>query len=153
MYLEKELKQSGDEFSGHGEVAERLGLLFYFATPYHSWERGLNERTNGLIRQYFPKGSHFATLTENDVGKVQDLLNTRPRKKLNYQSPLKAFFNHTTQHTHTVALRTCMCDTLLIGNQKIRLYGIDAPKIKQPCYHQGKMLLVVWKLKGSFSHS
>jgi IS30 family transposase len=96
---------NGKEFAGHREVAEKLGASFYFATPYHSWERGLNERTNGLIRQYFPKGSEFATLTEAEVSKVQDLLNTRPRKNLRYQSPMEAFFHHITHYTHSVALR------------------------------------------------
>jgi IS30 family transposase len=97
---------NGKEFARHREITENLGARCYFATPYHSWERGLNERTNGLIRQYFPKGSRFATITEAEVSKVQDLLNTRPRKTLRYQSPLEAFFHHTTPYTHSVALQT-----------------------------------------------
>jgi IS30 family transposase len=97
---------NGKEFAGHREVAETLGSNFFFATPYHSWERGLNERTNGLIRQYFPKGSNFATLAEDQVARVQDLLNTRPRKNLRYHSPIEAFFYHTYPHHHSVALHS-----------------------------------------------
>ena len=58
---------SGKEFSGHAEISEKLGSAFYFCTTYHSWERGLNENTNGLVRQYFPKGTDFAKLTKADV--------------------------------------------------------------------------------------
>jgi IS30 family transposase len=97
---------NGKEFSGHQKVTESLHAGFYFATPYHSWERGLNERTNGLIRQYFPKGSRFATLTKENVSNVQDLLNTRPRKTLHYRSPLETFFHLTTNTPQHIALRT-----------------------------------------------
>ena len=82
---------NGKEFAGHAEISERLGSGFYFCTPYHSWERGLNENTNGLVRQYFPKGTDFAKLTEADVQRVEDLLNNRPRKALNYHSPNEVF--------------------------------------------------------------
>lgn len=82
---------NGKEFAGHVEISEQLGSGFYFCTPYHSWERGLNENTNGLVRQYFPKGTDFATLTETDVQRVEDLLNNRPRKALNYHSPNEVF--------------------------------------------------------------
>ena len=82
---------NGKEFAGHAEISERLGSSFYFCTPYHSWERGLNENTNGLVRQYFPKGTDFAKLTESDVQRVEDLLNNRPRKALNYHSPNEVF--------------------------------------------------------------
>jgi IS30 family transposase len=68
-----------------------LGSGFYFCTPYHSWERGLNENTNGLVRQYFPKGTDFAKLTAIDVQRVEDLLNNRPRKALNYHSTNEVF--------------------------------------------------------------
>jgi transposase, IS30 family len=64
-----------------------LDAKAYFAHPYHSWERGLNENTNGLIRQYFPKGTSFDKLSIEDVKRVEDLLNTRPRKCLAYQTP------------------------------------------------------------------
>ena len=68
-------------------ISARLNIDFFFAKPYHSWERGANENTNGLIRQYFPKGSSFENISNNYVQRVQDILNNRPRKKLNYLSP------------------------------------------------------------------
>lgn len=74
---------NGKEFALHQEIAKELNGDFYFAKPYHSWERGANENTNGLIRQYFPQGSSF----ENVNHDVQDKLNNRPRKKLGYFSP------------------------------------------------------------------
>jgi IS30 family transposase len=83
---------NGKEFAGHQRVARRLAAGFYFAKPYHAWERGLNENTNGLVRQYFPKGSSFACLTQAAVAKVQNKLNSRPRKVLGYKSPNEVFF-------------------------------------------------------------
>lgn len=83
---------NGKEFAGHRTVAKSLSAGFYFATPYHAWERGLNENTNGLVRQYFPKGTSFATVTQRDVRRVQNLLNSRPRKTLAYKSPNEVFF-------------------------------------------------------------
>jgi len=82
---------NGKEFAAHRKISQKLGGDFYFATPYHSWERGLNENTNGLVRQYFPKGMDFATLTPAKVQYVEDLLNDRPRKTLGYRSPNEVF--------------------------------------------------------------
>jgi IS30 family transposase len=82
---------NGREFAGHQKIARNLEASFFFATPYHSWERGLNENTNGLVRQYFPKGMDFATITNADVRRVEDLLNNRPRKTLGYRSPNEVF--------------------------------------------------------------
>jgi IS30 family transposase len=82
---------NGKEFASHGDISENLDAGFYFCHPYHSWERGLNENTNGLVRQYFPKGTDFAKLTAKDVQRVEDLLNNRPRKTLNYHSPNEVF--------------------------------------------------------------
>jgi IS30 family transposase len=82
---------NGKEFASHGKISEKLAAGFYFCRPYHSWERGLNENTNGLVRQYFPKGTDFAKLTPADVQRVEDLLNNRPRKTLNYHSPNEVF--------------------------------------------------------------
>ena len=84
------------EFSGHTEISENLGSAFYFCTPYHSWERGLNEYTNGLVWQYFPKGTGFAKLTAANLQRVEDLLKNRPRKALDYHSPNEAFAKITT---------------------------------------------------------
>jgi len=89
--------------AGHQKIAKKLKADFYFATPYHSWERGLNENTNGLVRQYFPKGTDFATITKKQVQKVEDLLNNRPRKTLNYLTPNETFAL-ATNHTHNYAL-------------------------------------------------
>lgn len=82
---------NGKEFAGHQELTQRLDAQVYFAKPYHSWERGLNEHTNGLVRQYFPKGTEFASLNQDDVQKVESLLNERPRKVLDFQTPMEVF--------------------------------------------------------------
>lgn len=68
-------------------IEETTGLQVYYATPYHSWERGTNENTNGLLRYFFPKQSSFAALTQKDIDQAVCLLNTRPRKRLGYRSP------------------------------------------------------------------
>jgi IS30 family transposase len=78
---------NGKEFSGHEAIAAALGVSVYFARAYHSWERGLNENTNGLIRQYFPKKMPLRDLSIEWVKQVQDLLNHRPRKTLGYLTP------------------------------------------------------------------
>ncbi|MGB9163788.1 MAG: IS30 family transposase [Rhodomicrobium sp.] len=83
---------NGKEFAGHAQIAAKLAAQIYFAKPYHSWERGLNEHTNGLVRQYFPKGSDFSTLATADVQRVEDKLNSRPRKVLGYKTPSEVFF-------------------------------------------------------------
>ena len=84
---------NGKEFAGHQNLAEMLGVDCYFAKPYHSWERGLNEHTNGLVRQYFPKQTRFDTLTSEMVQDVEDALNFRPRKILGYKTPHEVFFS------------------------------------------------------------
>ncbi len=86
---------NGKEFARHEEIAKELSAGFYFAHPYCSWERGLNENTNGLVRQYLPKKTDFTTITQSDVDKIQHLLNTRPRKTLGYQTPSEVFSNAT----------------------------------------------------------
>ena len=72
-------------------LAALLEADAYFADPYHSWERGLNENTNDLIRQYFPKRSCFAELTDEEVALVQNKPNSRPRKCLDYATPNDIF--------------------------------------------------------------
>jgi len=84
---------NGKEFSGHQELSQILSADFYFATPYHSWERGLNEHTNGLLRQFFPKGTNFYILQPEEVEKAVELLNHRPRKSLDYRTPHEVFYN------------------------------------------------------------
>lgn len=78
---------NGKEFTDHQIISKELEVDFYFARPYHSWERGANENTNGLIRQYFLKGSSFENITEQDIKRVENILNNRPRKKLNFLTP------------------------------------------------------------------
>jgi IS30 family transposase len=84
---------NGKEFTLHQQIASDLGAHVYFAHPYCSWERGLNENTNGLIRQYFPKNYDFCLITEQDILFVENRLNNRPRKSLNFQTPNEIFFN------------------------------------------------------------
>lgn len=94
-YLDKALTitaDNGKEFAGHETIKAHLNADVYFAHPYHSWERGLNENTNGLIRQYFTKGSSFEDITDADVEAVMHKLNHRPRKTLNYKTPHAVFF-------------------------------------------------------------
>jgi IS30 family transposase len=94
-YLDKVLTitaDNGKEFAGHESIAQQLNAAVYFAHPYSSWERGLNENTNGLIRQYFTKGSSFQHITEGQVEDVMQKLNHRPRKTLNYKTPHAVFF-------------------------------------------------------------
>jgi IS30 family transposase len=83
---------NGREFAHHQKIAARLEADFYFAHPYASWERGLNENTNGLVRQYFPKGSDFTIITDEAVGKVMQRLNHRPRKTLGFSTPYQVFY-------------------------------------------------------------
>lgn len=84
---------NGKEFALHQQMATELDASVYFAHPYRSWERGLNENTNGLIRQYFPKNYDFRLITDQDILFVENRLNNRPRKSLNFQTPNEIFFN------------------------------------------------------------
>jgi IS30 family transposase len=84
---------NGREFAEHEEIAKRLKADFYFAHPYASWERGTNENTNGLIRQYFPKNRDFTTITQQEIDTAMERLNNRPRKRLGYKTPNQVFFN------------------------------------------------------------
>jgi IS30 family transposase len=86
---------NGREMNEYESLEKRTGMTVYFAHPYHSWERGTNENTNGLLRQYFPKGSDFSGLTQADVDRAVRMLNTRPRKRLDAATPeqrLKRFW-------------------------------------------------------------
>lgn len=88
---------NGKEFAYHKEVSEALDTNFYFAHPYSSWERGLNEHTNGLIRQYLPKKTDFTQVSKEEITTIQDKLNHRPRKVLNYRTPYEVFFKEFTK--------------------------------------------------------
>jgi len=78
---------NGKEFAEHQRLTDSLGTEVYFAQPYASWQRGLNENTNGLLRQFFPKGTDFARISHHQVARAQQLLNERPRKTLGYRTP------------------------------------------------------------------
>lgn len=82
---------NGKEFASHKQISKSLNTDVYFAHPYHAWERGLNENTNGLIRQYFPKGSDLTRLTKQQIQEVQNRLNHRPRKCLGFRTPEQVF--------------------------------------------------------------
>lgn len=80
---------NGKEFSRHDCLSEQLKAKVYFARPYHSWERGLNENTNGLVRQYCPKRIPFDSMSKNDLQRIENKLNSRPRKCLGYKTPVE----------------------------------------------------------------
>ena len=82
---------NGSENFQYQTVEKELNISCYFAHPYHSWERGTNENTNGLIRWYFPKGTDFATISNETIQAVEVALNNRPRKRLGWMTPLEAF--------------------------------------------------------------
>jgi len=82
---------NGKEFANHMNIAEQLDIDFYFAKPYHSWQRGANENLNGLVRQYFPKNYDFTSITNDQIENVQNILNNRPRKRLGFKTPNEFF--------------------------------------------------------------
>jgi len=82
---------NGSENQEWRETEESTRARVYFAHPYHSWERGTNENTNGLVRWYFPKGTDFRNVSEEEIARVEYALNTRPRKRLGYRTPLEVF--------------------------------------------------------------
>ena len=93
--LPKKVKQTltldnGPENADYKTIEQNTGLKCYYANPYHSWERGTNENTNGLIRDYLPKKTDFTTIPDEEIVFVEHELNTRPRKRLNYFTPLEA---------------------------------------------------------------
>ena len=85
------MPDNGTEFHNYAKVEEATGALFYFATPHHSWERGTNENTNGLIRQYLPKKTSQAHVTQTDCDAIAAKLNSRPRKRLGYRTPEECY--------------------------------------------------------------
>ncbi|VAW77164.1 Mobile element protein [hydrothermal vent metagenome] len=84
---------NGTEFHQYKKIEEATGTQFYFANPYHSWERGTNENTNGLIRQYLPKGTSMATLSQQQCNVIANKLNSRPRKRLGFLTPEECFYD------------------------------------------------------------
>lgn len=96
---------NGTEFAYHQLIAKDVGAQVYFATPYHSWERGLNENTNGLIRQFIPKKQNLKELDEKVIEAVQENLNNRPRKSLGFLTPIE-FYQAADKKTKSVAFET-----------------------------------------------
>ena len=82
---------NGTEFHDYAALERATDTRFYFATPHHAWERGTNENTNGLIRQYLPKGCSMARLTQHDCNAIARTLNQRPRKRLGYRTPEECY--------------------------------------------------------------
>jgi len=87
---------NGKEMAEHKQIAEELGIKVYFAHPYSSWERGVNENTNELIRQYFPKSRELADVGKEELEQAMERLNHRPKKTLGFRTPYEVFFS-----THT----------------------------------------------------
>ena len=101
---------NGDEFNQHGEIAKQLHCGTYFAKPYHSWEHGLNENHNGLLRQFFPKKMRLYMVTEKETKIATDLMNNRPRKCLGFKTPFEVFAGMIGKDRffkHSVALVSC----------------------------------------------
>jgi len=91
FFLKTITSDNGKEFTLHKDIAAGLEIDYFFARPYHSWERGANENFNGLLRQYFPKGYDFNLITEERLKYVEDKLNNRPRKRFGFLSPNQVF--------------------------------------------------------------
>lgn len=89
---------NGKEFARHQGIAQALNIDFYFAHPYHSWERGANENLNGLVRQYFPKHMDFSSIDQTQIERVIDNLNNRPRKRFGFLSPNEMIKHKLDQH-------------------------------------------------------
>jgi IS30 family transposase len=94
---------NGKEFSDHSEISKALSVNCYFAKPYHSWERGLNEHTNGLVRQYLPKSTDFTQVSDQTVQGIAERLNHRPRKSLHYKTPMEVMLMKLNQVTAALA--------------------------------------------------
>lgn len=82
---------NGTYFSQYEFIERDTSMDVYFAFPYHSWERGTNENTNGLLRQFYPKKSPFKNITQINLDKYVNLINNRPRKRLHYRTPCEVF--------------------------------------------------------------
>lgn len=83
------------EFALHGEVTESLKAPFFFPLPHHPWDRGTNENTNGLVREYLPKGCDMGAFMDSEMNWIQNELNTRPRRCLGFRTPHEVFFSET----------------------------------------------------------
>jgi IS30 family transposase len=95
QYLKTLTRDNGPENKAYEKVEKTLGLSVYFAHPYHSWERGSNENCNGLLRRFFPKGTDWSIITDEEVAKAEYLINSRPRKRLGGLTPYEFFYQET----------------------------------------------------------
>lgn len=96
----------GKEMARRQELAQRLRLRVYFADPHSPWQRPTNENTNGLLRQYRPKGTDLSGLSRRDLTQIASALNTRPRKGLGFATPLEAMARKINHLSNAVALQT-----------------------------------------------
>lgn len=94
-YLKTLTMDRGSENLGYEEIESKLGLDCYYAHAYHAWERGCNENLNGLIRRFLPKKTDFRTVSNDEINKIEYLLNTRPRKRLGWKTPYEVFYKKT----------------------------------------------------------
>ena len=94
-YLNTLTRDNGSENKDYENVEKELNIKVYYAHPYHSWERGSNENCNGLLRRFFPKGTDWSKITDDEIAKAEYLINTRPRKRLRGQTPAEVFFKET----------------------------------------------------------
>lgn len=81
----------GSEFAAASELQDALGAPVYFCLPRHPWQRGINENTNGLLREYFPKGTDLSAVSDEEVRKAYDDLNRRPRKRYGWRCPWEVY--------------------------------------------------------------
>lgn len=99
----------GKEMAHHRALAQSTGLTIYFANPHSPWQRGIMENTNGLLRQYLPKGTNLARYSQRQLDRIAWSLNTRPRKTLGFRTPAEVFFEH------------CVNERLVFGNKYVAL--------------------------------
>ena len=99
---------NGSEFTKHEEITAAIGMKFYFANPYHSWERGTNENGNGLIRRFFPKKTNFNDIPEEEIEKVEEWINNRPMKCLDYKTPQEVFNEELEKITTLKYIKLCL---------------------------------------------
>lgn len=97
-YVRTVTADNGKEFGDWRRVKEELGVLFYFARPYHSWERWSNENVNRCIRKWLPKWTAFEWIEDREIAKVEKMINNKPRKLLKYRTPYEVFYNTSTPY-------------------------------------------------------